>query len=200
MKRIVYAMIITTTLLFAGWLFLLTPYTATATAERTFVLNDNFARVKKILTRNNVLAKAVGEDAVTDVSFDSASFVPGNLNLDRSFSLTTDFGNGKETVRFSQKVRIEDDRMEVYTISLDHRYLTVNSHFLVKRSGAICAVASKVILKYTRRIPYSKKEQINDKMQEAADGMVSTTEKVLTDLVDSYNKKSLIIPEIKIEF
>lgn len=182
---------------------------ADATCEHTFVINENFDQVRKIMVRTNPLQTLVElrGNRLVEHKFDNLDlqmdrFRDPNWEIKGQGWFIVETNNehiGKQMLFFDQHVHVTKDYLFAEEIMKQpagrlNGYSTTIEMF---RDGEATKVRVRVFIRYSRKATEYHRTMIQSGVNEAASKEVQTTERGLQILVDRYRNAMFILPNLQ---
>lgn len=170
----------------------------------TYMIEENFDQVKKVLVRTDALETLVSAQhgEVVHQEWDSLSFSSNRIlttkwNVDGKGEFTvkaTDPHMGEVLLRFRQEVRVDEDWLKIDVFLAEpvgalREYRTVTH---LSRDGERTKVHTVVSLIYERKLPRNYINYMDEIVEQSAQTTLDKSREAMRDLIAKYGDKRFI--------
>lgn len=181
-------------------------HTAQTTLTNSFVLNHSFDKVKRVMTQVDVLEEIVSHEQgqilekhwkkfliSADRPLRDGLDIDGNLEV---LVLKQDPDLGRSLMRFDQKIFLGKDKITSETSLIEPvAYLKeLTTDVTIMPDGDKSLVKTSVSLKYQRIVPVNMKQEVNARVKQTVEQMLSNNKEVLIALTNKHAGKKFSIP------
>lgn len=171
----------------------------------TYQIDMEYEQVKKILTRTDALQEIVSSQhgKLVDRKWDSLNLSTDRIlkgfdvNGEGHFTVVSEHPHvGRMTLHFRQRVAITKTslRSETWLTHPCGHIKEISTYTEMVPDGTQTRVKNDVHLRYERRIPKNYVAYMDQQVSEACVRMTQNSQKVITDLVERYRGKRIILP------
>lgn len=199
------AIIILLVILMVGWRAIFINHTSVGEKDSTYLLDLEFKEAKKILTRTDSLEEIVHSQhgVIIHRQWDSLNISTERLlngfDVDGQGQFVVEVDNpdaGKLRLHFRQKVAIRKDsiKSETWLSQPCGHIQDVRTYTEIMPEGSKTRVNFKSVVKYERKVPKRYVNYMDQRVAEASEAMATRNKKAISDLMDRYKGKKLILP------
>lgn len=199
------AIIILLVVLMVGWRAIFVKHTSIGQKQSTYLLDLEFKEAKKILTRTDSLGEIVQSQhgVVVSQKWDRLNISTERLldgfDVDGDGQFVVEVENpdtGQLRLHFRQKVAITKDSLKSETwLAEPCGYIKdVRTYTEMTPEGSQTRVNFKSMVKYERNIPQRYVSYMDERANEASDNMALKNKRAISDLMDRYKGKRIILP------
>ena len=181
-------------------------HTAQTTLTNSFVLNHSFEKVKRMMTQVDVLEEIVAYEQgqvlekkwkkfiiSADRPLRDGVDIDGNLEV---LVLRQDPDLGRALMRFDQKVSLGKYKITSETSLIEPvAYLKkLTTDVTITPDGEQSLVKTSVSIKYQRIVPANMVQEVNTRVKQTVEQMLTNNKEVLTTLTNKYAGRKFSIP------
>lgn len=181
-------------------------HTAQTTLTNSFVLNHSFEKVKRVMTQVDVLEEIVAHEQgqvlekkwkkfliSADRPLRDGVDIDGNLEV---LVLRQDPDLGRALMRFDQKIFLGKHKItsETFLIEPVAHLQEIITLVEITPDGDKTLVETSASIKYQRIVPTNMVQEVNRRVTQSVEQILSNNKEVLTMLIDKYADKRFVLP------